>query len=137
MPLIVIFCSNDFQSIFIKDELWDALIDRLFYFQFNRLKKKDVCGYIRFVNNLFTGDMKIADDKLEDIISRAPENINITFRELEKQCTIKKYDFEKVLKTITNIKEQKLKSFEFLFFNICNLFLVFLYFLFLVFLFLF
>ena len=99
--VFIIFCSNNFDTIFehisIENKLhYASFKDRFFQLQFNRVDKDEFCEYIKWLD-----DTKDVDNLLELI----PDDFNITFHKLYQCVTAYFGDVEEICKNIKSSEQ--------------------------------
>lgn len=107
---IVIFCCNNFDKIF---EDVDMTHIRSIYNRFVRVKFEEVdCGelinYLKFYNEMFRGsEIYVEEDELKEIVSKIPQNVSLTYRQLGQISMVALYNPENIVERILELDSEK------------------------------
>ena len=106
-PCVVMFCSNNFDSIFegIDNRHFESLKRRFMQFKFNRCDRDELAEYLKFYNDKFEGT-EFYEDKLDDHIHLLKNNISIPYRDLNHITIKKAYNIAKIVKAINKWKQE-------------------------------
>lgn len=95
-PSCIIFCSNNFHTIFEGTDKthFESLTTRFTVHDFFRCDAEEFKNYCRFYNNLCKDETEFFCDNLEEVLQNVPSDTSLTFRELEalrfsKNCIYK------------------------------------------------
>lgn len=108
-PRVIIFCSNNFQTVFggIDPAHFESLYSRFMIFTFNRCDIKEIKAYLEYYNNLFIGtDLYV--QRIEYELSKLSVDVNITFRALHHIGVRYEYDIPKMVEQINKWKLEKI-----------------------------
>jgi hypothetical protein len=100
---IVIFCSNNFDSIFndIDMKHFHSLNDRFKRLKFNRCERDEIIGYLRYNNNKLVGTT-LHVPNLDSFIDSTPD-CQITYRKLNEIAVINAYNPEQIINALRSI----------------------------------
>lgn len=102
-PLIVIFCSNNFHTLFqdINQTHYHSLIDRLIQIRFERCDSLEVKDYLRYINTRFERTSLYNGD-IEDSLQQLNDDTTITFRKLVHTVIKCRYRIDDVVKKLND-----------------------------------
>jgi hypothetical protein len=101
-PSMVIFCCNNFDSIFGDLDLthFESLKDRFQTLTFNTCKREEVISYLKYNNSKFIGS-DLYNPNLDNIVTKLNE-CDITYRKLIEISNMSAYDPEKIIVGLNN-----------------------------------
>jgi ATPase family associated with various cellular activities (AAA) len=111
-PCIVIFCCNNFLSIFdgIDNTHFESLKDRFMRVTFEMCDKKEIIRFLEYYNNRFI-NTKFFFENLKELLESLKYNVQITFRQLCMITTHEEYCFPKIVSRLNteflNVDEKK------------------------------
>lgn len=105
--VFIIFCSNNFDTIFDKlnEESavhYESFKDRFFQIRFNRVDKAEFIEYMKWLADCTKAELT------QEMIDTIPNDLNVTFRKLYQHVTAKCGDIPEICKTITSDEPIKL-----------------------------
>ncbi len=100
-PCVIIFCSNNFDTIFkgIDNTHFESIKDRFIRINFSLCNKNEIMGYIRYYNQNFinkNSKRAISKDELETVQRTLSDNISITYRKLYHIASKTRYNFHEM-----------------------------------------
>ena len=106
-PTVVIFCSNNFLSIFngIDTTHYKSLYDRFMKFTFEKCDHEELVEYMHYYDSLLRdkSDIQKAISK-EDISTSLKKDISITYRDLHHLSIEAMYDTNTMIKLLNEMK---------------------------------
>jgi hypothetical protein len=105
---IIIFCSNNFDTIFSGIEMthFHSLQTRIMNFTFHPCDKKELCGYMDYINQKFRGSI-YERKEMEDVYKKVREDLCITYRKVALTLLEVAYDFELFVEKINEYSGEK------------------------------
>jgi len=97
---VVIFCSNNFHTIFNDLNMVhvNSLLDRLTWIDFHYCNRDEIIRFIHHYNSKYHElDLYIPTEELDARLSELPPDISISHRKLFQLTTVKCYDFRLVI----------------------------------------
>ena len=120
---IVIFCSNNFDTIFgnLDTTHFESLKNRFMKITFNRCDKPEFVRYLEYYYNLFVGtEFKWSKQDLDDAIANTRKDLSIPYRDLHHMTVMSEFKLPILVdsvnkwnsqpKTIENTCEQQFKN---------------------------
>lgn len=102
-PCIVLFCSNNFDTIFqgVDRTHFHSLSSRFMRYTFTRCYKTELVEYFSYYNNIFINtDLYIEPATLESAVSNLKEDVSITFRSLNHISFRQQYNLLGVIREL-------------------------------------
>jgi hypothetical protein len=108
-PVVVIFCSNNFSSIFEGVDMTHhkSLLSRFMKVEFERCDREELADYVYHYNEKFSGTDYYEDVSHSEIRKRIKEDASLTYRQLYQISIRANYELEE---TIRLINEGKLED---------------------------
>jgi hypothetical protein len=103
--MIIIFCSNNFNTIFndVDNTHFESLKKRFLHLTFNRCEKEEVSEYISFTNDKFKdNDWWIEENKLKELMKEIPDDVSMCYRDLSHLYIKAGYDTRMFIKLLSN-----------------------------------
>jgi hypothetical protein len=100
---VVIFCSNNFNTIFEGLDMthFDSILDRFIRIKFEKCDKQEIIDYMTHYNNKFK-DTDFYTDNLPLLFNQIHDDISITYRHLHQIAKISSYNFQKMIALLNN-----------------------------------
>ena len=110
-PCIVMFCSNNFDTIFegIDEKHFKSLKDRFTNFRFNRCEKDEIIRYLTYYNNNFKGT-EFYEENIQILVKELRNDISITYRSLNHISIKKAYDIKSIIYELNTFEENNIKD---------------------------
>lgn len=102
-PCIILFCSNNFDSIFegIDSVHFASLRTRFVRFTFHRCHRDELIAYLHHYNQLFVGtELHIEANKFSELCSRLNQEIELPYRSLHHISILAQYNLEKIIEGV-------------------------------------
>jgi hypothetical protein len=102
-PTVLIFCSNNFDTIFdrVDSRHFESLKSRFTMINFRRCDRREIGDYFRHYNRLFVNtEFNVDDAVLNDLINTIPSDASITYRSLHQLTTRKSFNFAKIVRAL-------------------------------------
>jgi hypothetical protein len=98
---IVIFCSNNFETIFGDLEMthFHSLNSRFMRVKFERCDRNEIEDYLRYLNQHMQR-LDLYEPDIETILSSLDPNINITYRSLNEITVLNSYSIRKIVEEL-------------------------------------
>lgn len=103
---LVVFCSNNFDSIFGDIDMthFRSLKDRFQKLTFHRCEREEIANYLRFNNSKFVNTPLYVSD-LDSILVRLPTTA-ITYRKLNELAVLNAYDPARIINGLINLESE-------------------------------
>lgn len=100
---VVIFCSNNFSSIYDGVDMthFQSLNTRFVEYEFEECDYNEVTNFLKYNNDLLVGT-KLHNECLYKILLKLRKNISISYRDLCSKMVLSHYDFDKTINAINN-----------------------------------
>jgi hypothetical protein len=100
-PCAVIFCCNNFDTIFsgIDNTHFNSIKDRFMRVVFNICNVDEVANFLRYYNNRYQ-KTKYYDNNLEKLLEELDNRVEITFRQLNMLTTYEQYKFKNIIRRL-------------------------------------
>jgi hypothetical protein len=100
-PCVIMFCSNNFDSIFegIDNKHFVSLKKRFMQFRFDRCGRYELIEYLRFYNDKFI-DTEFYEKEFHKYANTIKNNINIPYRDLNHITIKKAYNIRRIVKAL-------------------------------------
>jgi len=110
-PCIVVFCSNNFDTIFGDLDMthFQSINDRFTRFRFERMDTQEVISYLKYNNKKFENTRFYCRD-LDILIMTLRKDIDIPARKLHQIVKLASYDFKKIIHEINVRPNYPIKS---------------------------
>jgi hypothetical protein len=108
-PVILLFCSNIFNTIFegIEFTHFESLYKRFLRVSFDRCDYNELCGYLQYLNDKFQGtSWEYSRNDLAEVFSAIRRDISIPYRELKYLTIQAGYDFSTFKDLINEWEEE-------------------------------
>lgn len=104
-PCIVIFCSNNFNTIFSDLDMthFNSTLDRFAKFRFERMNKQDVVDYLEYHNTKFENTRFHCSD-LKTITDELNADTSITARQLHQITKLASYNFKQIITDLNQLE---------------------------------
>lgn len=102
-PCCVLFCSNNFHTIFngVSMKHFESLTTRFIVHDFTECNKNEFIGYCRYYNERCK-DTKFYCDNLENILLNVPDSISLTWREVDALKFSHGCDYQKMVNALNS-----------------------------------
>jgi hypothetical protein len=96
---IVMFCSNNFETIFGDLEMthFHSLNSRFMRVKFERCDRDEIEDYLRYLNEKFRNDEELYEEEIDNILLNLNPNISITYRSLNEITVLNSYSIRKIV----------------------------------------
>lgn len=103
-PCIVVFCSNNFDTIFGDLDMthFRSIQDRFAQFTFERMNRQDVSDYLEY-HNLKFEDTRFHRPDLKTLVNKLNDDVSITARKLHQISKLASYNFERIIEDVNSV----------------------------------
>jgi DNA polymerase III delta prime subunit len=107
-PCTVIFCSNNFESIFNGLDMthFESIKSRFARVKFNRCDRLEISEYIRYYNKKLEGT-KFHKTEIEQIIEKLKPDMTVTYRNLHQITKLSSFDFALIVNKLNSFSDLK------------------------------
>lgn len=92
---IVVFCSNNFNTLFdgLDTTHFQSIKDRFVQVEFNEIDKEELVDYLNYYNDKFVGtELSVSQEVMNGLKERIPDDLQITYRRINQISTLASYD---------------------------------------------
>jgi len=110
-PCVILFCSNNFDTIFdsVNSIHTISLKKRFLSIDFTRCDKNDLVEYLNYYNKLFKEtELYIDENNLNSIIKKIKPDLSITYRDLSQISIKADFDLERIITSVNNYEAEEI-----------------------------
>lgn len=102
-PCIIVFCSNNFETIFegIDSIHFVSLKSRFMRFTFHRCNRNELISYLKYYNQLFINtEFYLSEERFEELCRGLKTEIGLPYRSLHHISILAEYNLEKIVNMV-------------------------------------
>lgn len=106
-PLVIAFCSNNFNTIYGDMDMthYESLKTRFISVDFQPCDRQEVCDYLTFYNKRYEGSKyHVEEPAFTLLLDRLPADLTISFRALNHLSILNSNNIEKIITALENLK---------------------------------